>query len=416
MKDIAHRAREASRILANAPREQKDAALTGMADLLKREEKQILKANQSDCERATADSLNPAIARRLNFGTEKIRSRIQSLHAIADLSDPVGQYLHADQRPNGLKVFKVRVPLGVILMIYEARPHVTVNAGAFTLKSGNAAILRGGSEAKECNRILGTLWQEALEKAELPGDVIQVITSGHEEVSQLLSFEDDIDLVIPRGSKPMIESIASQSRIPVLKHSDGICHVYIDAGAPPEQANAIVVDSKCVMPEVCNALETVLIHKDWSTHIPALVSMLERKGVEVRGCETTRACAPSVIPAADEDWDTEYLDMIVSIRTVKSIDQAIDHIQTHGSHHTDSIVTSDWAAARHFETQVDSSVVPLNASTMFCDGFTLGLGAEIGISTNKLHARGPMGLEELTSYKWVLHGDGHVYQPEPDDQ
>jgi glutamate-5-semialdehyde dehydrogenase len=293
-------------------------------------------------------------------------------------------------------------------MIYEARPHVTVNAGAFCLKSGNAAILRGGSEARRCNDLLGEFWQESLADAELPRDAVQVISCSHEETRELLQLSDLIDLVIPRGGSGLIRAVAETSRIPVVKHYAGVCHVYIDDGADLDAAIDIMLDSKCLMPEVCNAMETLLVSEGMAVHLPRIVEEFRTFGIEVKGCGRTQKSVPDVEPATEEDWSTEYLDPIVSIRVVGGVDEAIDHINTYGTHHTDSIVTDSDSRAREFLNRVDSGVVLVNASTMFCDGESLGMGAEIGISTDRLHARGPMGLEELTTYKHVLRGRGTV--------
>lgn len=410
--EIATKAQETYRILSQATRLQKDQALAEMALALENNLERILEANDSDCRRAKESGVKPSMLNRLVIDEGNILSRIKSLQTIQALDDPVGQVIHADSRPNGLQVRRVRVPLGVILMIYEARPHVTVNAGAFCLKSGNAAILRGGSEARECNTLLGSLWKSSLEKAGLPSDAVQVITSGHDEISELLSYHELINLVIPRGSKTMVETISSSSRIPVLKHSDGVCHIYIDKTADPQKAIDIAIDSKCLMPEVCNAAETILIHKDWEYKIQ-LLEALHGQGVGIRGCPSIMPLHSDATAATDSDWSAEYLDLILSIKQVTSMQDAMNHITNHGSGHTDVIITQDVSSAREFQAHVDSSVVLVNASTMFCDGYSLGMGAEIGISTNKLHARGPMGLQELTSYKFLITGNGHTYTENP---
>jgi glutamate-5-semialdehyde dehydrogenase len=394
--------------LGVASREQKDAVLLAMARRLANHADKILETNQLDLQEAVAADLPANMVARLRFGKEKILSRQQSLGKIAQLPDPVGQTIRSATRPNGLEVARVRVPLGVVLMVYEARPHVTVNAGAFCLKSGNAAILRGGSEAKHCNRLLGQLWQQSLAEAELPTEAIQVISGSHQAIRELLQLNEYIDLVIPRGGKRLIKAVAEHSRIPVIKHYEGICHVYLDEIADLPSAVNIVVDSKCLMPEVCNAAETLLVSQAVAEHLPAVVQALRDRGVALRGCEAARQIDDQLEPATDDDWRTEYLDMILSIRLVEGIDEAIKHINQYGSHHTDTIVTGEAAHAERFTAGVDSGVVLVNASTMFCDGESLGMGAEIGISTDKLHARGPMGLEELTTYKFVIRGDGHV--------
>jgi len=405
---IAQTAREVARATARASTAQKNAALKAMAAKLENARDRVREANDADLAGAIEAGLEPKLLDRLRFGDGKIDARIRCLHKIAELPDPVGEVFREDERPNGLRVARMRVPIGVILMIYEARPHVTVNAGAFCLKSGNAAILRGGSEAKHCNDLLGDLWKESLAEADLPVEAIQVISGSHEDIDVLLGLDEYIDLVIPRGGKGLIEAVSRRSLIPVIKHYAGVCHVYVDEGADIQDAIAIAIDSKCLMPEVCNAMETLLVHREQASELPRIVSALKGAGVTVKGCLLTRAILPDVEPASEDDWRTEYLDNILAIRVVKNVEEAIRHIDTYGSHHTDAIVTSDTVRAKRFVEQVDSAVVLVNASTMFCDGESLGMGAEIGISTDKLHARGPMGLEELTSYKFVIEGEGHV--------
>jgi len=405
---VAEVARKISSVIANTTTQQKNTVLHIMADKLGSQKKEILSANEEDLNKARSSGVPANLIKRLRFGEEKIDSRIRCLHKIEALPDPVGQTYRSECRPNGLKVARVRVPLGVILMIYESRPHVTVNAGALCLKSGNAVLLRGGSEARRCNAFLGGLWQESLVEANLPPEAIQVVSGSHDEINDLLQEDKYLDLVIPRGGKRLIESISKKSRIPVIKHFAGICHVYIDKGAKMDRAIKIALDSKCLMPEACNAMETLLVSEDVSVNLPRIVEAFRKWGVTVKGCEKTQAAILDVEPATEEDWGTEYLDTIVSVRVVDGVDEAIEHINRYGSHHTDTIVTDSESRVRKFVRQVDSAVVLINASTMFCDGEALGMGAEIGISTDKFHARGPMGLEELTSYKFVVSGDGHV--------
>ncbi|MGC9455585.1 MAG: glutamate-5-semialdehyde dehydrogenase [Phycisphaerae bacterium] len=408
VKDIAKQSRRSAAELALAPTERKNRALRLMAEKLTERKDEVLSANAEDLSRAEADGLEQKLVQRLSFGEAKIASRVGSLEKIAALADPVGQPFAASRRPNGLEVCRVRVPLGVILMIYEARPHVTVNAGAFCLKSGNAAILRGGSEARTCNEVLGRLWRESLREASLPEHAVQVVSGSHEEIGELLTLDEYVDLVIPRGGKGLIRSVAEKSRIPVIKHFEGVCHVYADDGADVGKAIKVAIDSKCLMPEVCNAAETMLVAEGLSDSVGDIVKAFADHGVTVRGCERTRELADGVEPADEDDWRTEYLDMVISMRVVKGVSEAIEHINRYGSHHTDTIVTDSEGRARKFLAEVDSGVVLVNASTMFCDGESLGMGAEIGISTDKLHARGPMGLEELTTYKFNIRGDGHV--------
>ncbi len=408
---VAQAARDAFQVLAIAPTERKNAALQAMADRLEQGRDEVIAANEADLAAAREGGVAENLVKRLRFGRQKIDGRVRSLRKIAALPDPVGQTLRAERRPNGLEVARVRVPLGVVLNIFEARPHVTVNAGAFCLKAGNAAILRGGSEARQCNALLGQFWRDALAEAGLPPDAVQVVGGSHEMVHELLSLERWIDLVIPRGGKGLVEAVARQSRIPVIKHFEGVCHVYLDEHFDLAEAIDVVLDSKCLMPEVCNAMETLLISEAAAEHLPAVVEAFRREGVAVRGCPRTREAVADVDPAADDDWRTEYLDLIVSIRVVPGVEEAIDHINRLGSHHTDVIVTGRLPAAERFTERVDSGVVLVNASTMFCDGESLGMGAEIGISTDRLHARGPMGLEELTTYKFVIRGRGHIMGP-----
>ncbi len=405
---IATAASQAAVDVGRASTLQKNAAIHAMAAKLAERQGELVSANRCDLEAARASDLPEKLAARLGFGKAKISARIEALGRIKALPDPVGAAHGTKLRPNGLAVTRVRVPLGVILMIYEARPHVTVNAGAFCMKAGNAAILRGGSEAAQCNGILGEMWHESLEEADLPAEAIQVISGSHEDVAELLHMEDLIDLVIPRGGRGLVETVTKESLIPVLKHSAGVCHVYLDEGADLDQATRIVLDSKCLMPEVCNAMETLLVCERLEPHLPQVADALQAHGVTIRGCQRTTAAVPYAEPATDEDWRTEYLDMIVSVRVVEDVDEGIEHINRYGSHHTDVIVTESRSRARRFVREVDSAVVLVNASTMFCDGASLGMGAEIGISTDKLHARGPMGLNELTSYKFVIEGNGQV--------
>lgn len=410
---IAQNAKRASEFTATAATEKKNQALDAMAEKLEKNRDKIIDANKLDLQEAAEKGISKHLIDRLRFSSAKIDSRIRSLIKIRDLPEPIGSTYNSRKQDNGLDVCRVRVPLGVILMIYEARPHVTVNAGAFCLKSGNAAVLRGGSEAKHCNDLIGKLWCEALNQAQLPPDAIQIISGSHRQIAELLQLNQLIDLVIPRGGKGLIKAVSEKSKIPVVKHYSGVCHVYFDeldqsSDTNIQKAIDIALDSKCLMPEVCNAMETLLVAERLSSEIPEIVNSFKRCGVKVKGCEKTRNLIPDVEPATQDDWRTEYLDNIVSIRIVSGVDQAVKHINTYGSHHTDSIVTANNKNAEKFTRFVDSSVVLVNASTMFCDGESLGMGAEIGISTDKIHARGPMGLEELTSYKFVIRGNGHL--------
>lgn len=405
---IAKQAKTASRQIAIASTEQKNAVLMNMIGLLEKNRQNLVEANRKDLARGEERGLPANILRRLVFNEAKIDSRVQSLRKIIGLSDPVGQVGVLEKRPNGLLVGRMRVPLGVILMIYEARPHVTINAGAFALKSGNCIILKGGKEAAACNTMLGNLWKEALVSEGITADAIQCIPASHEEIAELLGLTEYIDLVIPRGGKGLIRSVVEQSKIPVIKHFEGICHVYVDDDADKEKAERIVLNSKLLMPEVCNAAETLLVSAKKAEDLPGIIAALHKEGVEVRGCSETMKQVQGIQAASEDDWKTEYLDKIYAVKVVKNIDEAIEHINTYGSGHTDTIVTENYTRAKKFLREVDSGVVLVNASTMFDDGEELGMGAEIGISTDKLHARGPMGLKELTTYKFIVLGDDHI--------
>ena len=406
--DIATRARKAFDAVSTADTEAKDSVLRRMATMLEHRAAQVVEANERDLEAARDKGVRGALLERLVFDKKKVLSRVVSLIKIATLPDPVGQIRGLTRLPNDLMAGRMRVPLGVIFMVYEARPHVTVNGGAFALKAGNPIILRGGSEAVECNTLIGSFWREALESEGLPPDAVQVVTFGHEGVAEMLTRNDLIDLVVPRGGKDLVRTVAEQSRIPVLKHYDGVCHVYVDHHADTTKALDIILDSKLLMPAVCNAVETVLLDAPLTPWLPLLLGALREKGVEVRGCPVVQQADETVKPATDADWRTEYLDTILSIRVVDGLGGAIDHIGRYGSGHTDAIVTENYSHAQRFLREVDSSVVLVNASTMFCDGESLGMGAEIGISTDRLHARGPVGLEDLTTYKHVILGDGQT--------
>jgi len=397
--------------MAEATRDAKDAALAAYSRLLDSERSRVAAANDADMNAAADSGLPATSVARLRFDDARIDSRLRSLQDILELPDPVGQPVDSWVTPNGLSVQRVRAPIGVILMIYEARPHVTVNAAALALKAGNVCMLRGGSEAKQTNTVLLELWGRSLEEAGLPGDGVVGALCSREQVQQLLTMSDRIDLVIPRGGKGLIRAVAGQARMPVLKHEDGICHVFVDASADLATAIAVTLDSKCLMPEVCNAAETLLVHADAAGRVlPALAAALRAEGVELVGCERSRAVVPDLAPATDDDWATEYLGLKLSIRVVDDLDDAVGHIQRYGSAHTDTIVTDSCASAAAFRRRVDSAVTLVNASTMFDDGKTLGMGAEIGIATGRLHARGPMGLEQLTIPRLVIEGRGQVME------
>ncbi|HEY1377550.1 MAG TPA: glutamate-5-semialdehyde dehydrogenase [Gemmataceae bacterium] len=402
---LGRRARAASRALAALPTAEKDAWLRSAADALEARTADVLTANERDLGAAEANGLTKAQIDRLRLTPARIKAAADGLREVAALPDPVGRVLEGGVRPNGLRVTKVAVPLGVILFIYESRPNVTVDAAALAVKSGNALILRGGKEAMSSNIALHRIVSERL-----PADAVQLVgTPDRAAVGHLLKLKEYIDLVIPRGGEGLIERVSREATMPVLKHYRGNCHVYVDRAADLDMATRIVVNAKCQRPGVCNAAESLLVHRDVAERfLPAAAAALGEHGVELRGCERTRALVPTAKPATEDDYAAEYLDLILSVKVVDSLEDAADHIARYGSGHTEAIVTNDLRAADRFTALVDSSAVMVNASTRFNDGFELGLGAEIGISTDKLHARGPCGLRELTSYKYVVRGDGHV--------
>jgi glutamate-5-semialdehyde dehydrogenase len=405
---LCRSARKASRIFAAVPTDRKNGAILRLADLLNEYRAEIVEANLRDLERAEEKGLPRTLIERLRFGDAKIDARLGSLKKIAALPDPVGQTEDHFVQANGLRISRMRVPLGVLLMIYEARPHVTVNAAAFCIKSSNAAILKGGSEVLETNKALARVISAALEDNGLPADAVQVLsTSDRALVQELLRQSDYIDLAIPRGGEDLIRYVDEHAHVPVIKHYKGVCHCYVDGSADVGKALDVIMDSKLLMPEVCNALETLLVDRDAADGLlPQLAERAAAGGLELRGCSETRARIP-VGEAVEEDWHAEYLDTILSVKVVDSIGEAISHIRRYGSAHTDTIVSDRLPSVERFVREVDSGVVLVNASTMFNDGEELGLGAEIGISTGRLHARGPMGLKELTTYKFVVYGNGH---------
>ena len=408
---LARKAREASRQLASAPTRAKDHALAAIAEAIDRHRGEIRRANERDLEAGRERGLGAALLDRLLLDDNRIDAMIAGLREIEALPDPVGQIRDLKVRPSGIQVGKMRVPLGVIAIIYESRPNVTVDAAGLCLKAGNAAILRGGSEAIHSNRALAGCIREGLQVAGLPETAVQLVeTTDREAVGALLKLERLIDVVVPRGGKGLIERVVRESRIPVIKHFEGICHVYIDDEADLEKAVRIAINAKVQRPGVCNAMETLLVAEGIASQIlPILAEKFRKAGVELRGCEKTREII-DCLPASEEDWRTEYLAPILAIRVVRDLEEAIDHIHRYGSGHTDAIVTQDYSRAIHFLRAVDSSSVMVNASTRFADGYEYGLGAEIGISTDKLHARGPVGLEGLTTEKWIVLGDGHIRQ------
>ena len=407
---LTKQARRASRELAIVSGEQKQRWLHRSAELLLARVDEIVAANALDLKAAPDYGLNAAAIDRLKLTPARLESIASALREVASLPDPIGELLDSNVRPNGLVVTRVRVPLGVVFFIYESRPNVTMDAASLCVKSGNAVILRGGKEALHSNLALHKILRDALVETGLPEHAVQLVQSTEREiVGELLKRGDRIDVTIPRGGKSLIERVANEARMPVIKHFDGICHVYVDKSADQEMALAILKNSKCQRPGVCNAAETLLVHAEIAeSFLSKAAAMLQAEKVEVRGCDRTRRWMSSAKTATNQDYHTEYLDLILSVKVVDNVSAAIDHIDEFSSHHTETIVTNDLAAANRFTREVDSAAVIVNASTRFNDGGEFGLGAEIGISTDKFHARGPCGLREMTSYKWVAHGSGQV--------
>ena len=407
--DALKRARDAARALALCPSAQKNQALGALAAMLREERGAILGANADDLERARASGMAGAFVERLTLNDARIEAMARGVEEVAALPDPVGEVIAKWRRPNGLEISQVRVPIGVIAIIYESRPNVTVDAGVLGLKAGNAVVLRGGKEALASNAFLAGLIVRALESAGIARDALSFVGNPDREVIQVLKRHlEAIDLIIPRGGKALKEALAG-SAVPLLPHFDGLCHIYVDCTADLKMAEEICFNAKCSRPSVCNAMETLLVHREAAPRfLPLLAARMKRAGVELRGCERTRAIVPSAKPARDVDWDTEFLDLVLAVRVVDSLDEALAHIARHGSGLADAIVTSDNEAAARFQHEVDSATVYVNASTRFTDGFEFGFGAETGISTNRLHARGPMGLRELTIYKYLVTGNGQV--------
>ncbi len=412
IESLARTAKTSSAILAQVPTDTKNKALRAMAEGLLAEKKFILKENEKDVRKAKANGLSPSLTGRLTLDEAKLKGIAKGLESIARAPDPVGQVMSVKKRPNGLVIKKVRVPIGVILIIYESRPNVTADCIALCLKSGNSVILKGGREALYSNKVLFKVLNAAAIKSGIPKGAFQLVSStDRAAVRRLLGLNEQIDLVIPRGGEGLIREVAAISKIPVIKHFKGICHVFIDKAADFKKSEAIVINAKVQNPGACNAMETLLVHQAVAgKFLPKICEALQQKGVEIRGSDRTRAIVPDVKKATQKDWVTEYLDLVLSVRVVKDLAQALEHIQKYGSHHSDSIVTENKKTARRFTEVVDSACVFVNASTRFNDGGEFGMGAEMGISTDKLHARGPMGLEELTSYKYVVLGNGQIRQ------
>ncbi|MCG9065912.1 glutamate-5-semialdehyde dehydrogenase [Laribacter hongkongensis] len=412
MQDLGRAARAASRELARADTRTKNAALLAMADAIERDAAKLLAANADDVKAAVAAGLAPAMVDRLTLTAKTVAGMAEGLRQIASLPDPVGEMGEFAYRPSGIQLGKMRVPLGVIGIIYEARPNVTADAAGLCLKAGNACILRGGSEAFRSNQAIAACVHEGLAAASLPTAAVQVLeTTDRAAVGLLITMPEYVDVIVPRGGKGLIARISAEARVPVIKHLDGNCHTYVDVDADLEKALPVCDNAKTQRYGTCNTMETLLVHEVVAeAFLPAICQVYLDKGVELRGCATTRALigADKVQPATEEDWLTEYAAPILAIKVIDSLDTAISHINHYGSHHTDVIITENYSSARRFLREVDSSSVMVNASSRFADGFEYGLGAEIGISTDKIHARGPVGLKGLTSEKWIVFGDGQV--------
>jgi len=408
--NLAQQAKAASRMMARAPTAIKNAALLGMAEGLFRRQEELLAINREELEAAREGGASMAFLDRLALDPKRIAAMADGLRQVASLPDPVGEVVKMWRRPNGLQIGRMRVPIGVIGIIYESRPPVTADAAGLCLKAGNAVILRGGKEAIRTNRLIASILSDAASSLGLPKGCLGFVeTTDRATVQEMLSLEGYIDLIIPRGGEGLIRMVVENSRIPVIRHEKGLCHTYVDEEADLAMAEEIAYNAKVQRPGVCNAMETLLVHSQIAPKfLPQMVKRLRGAGVEVRGCPRTRALCPEVLTATEEDWDTEYLDLILSVRVVDSMEEALEHISRHSSGLADAIVTNDHSRAWRFLREVDSSAVFVNASTRFTDGGEFGMGAEIGISTGKLHARGPMGLEELTTIKFIVLGEGHI--------
>ena len=410
MQQVGRRARAASQVVARSTTGARNSALLAMAEAIENSLQPLLAANRKDLEAGVEKGLESALLDRLELNEERVAAMAEGVRQIEKLPDPVGEISDLKYRPSGIQVGRMRVPLGVIGIIYESRPNVTADAAALCLKSGNATILRGGSEAIHSNLAIAACIHAGLEQAGLPLDTVQVVDStDRAAVGELIAMPEYVDLIVPRGGKGLIERVSRGARVPVIKHLHGVCHVYIDDRADREKAIQVAFNAKTQRYGTCNTMETLLVAEGIASGVlPELGRMYQEKGVELRGCDTTCRLLPGINAASDEDWDTEYLAPILSIRVVADLEAAMEHIREHGSGHTESIITEDLGRARRFLNEVDASSVMLNASTRFADGFEYGLGAEIGISTDKLHARGPVGLEGLTSQKYIVIGDGHI--------
>lgn len=413
MQTVGQQARTASRVLAGASTQTKNNALSAIYTALQNSEPAILAANQVDMAQAHNNNLDSALLDRLELTPARFKGMLQGLKDVIGLTDPIGEITDMAYRPSGIQLGKMRVPLGVVGMIYESRPNVTLEAASLALKSGNAIILRGGSEALKSNQAIAAAIQHGLKAAGVPEHAVQVInTSDRAAVGKLITMSEYVDVIVPRGGKGLIERISNEARVPVIKHLDGNCHVFVEAQADLQKALPIALNAKTHRYGVCNAMETLLVDENVAEEfLPLIAELYAEKKVELRGCpETQRILGESIVAATEEDWYTEYLGPILAVKVVTGLDEAIEHINQYGSHHTDSIITENFSLARQFLARVDSSSVMINASTRFADGFEYGLGAEIGISTDKIHARGPVGLEGLTSQKWIVFGDGQIRQ------
>ena len=410
VREMAKKAKEASYQLARLSTDKKNKALCEMADDLERSRNLLIEENQRDLAAGEKAHLSSAMMDRLRLTPAVIQGMADGLREVARLRDPVGEVVGMWRRPNGLMVGRMRIPIGVIGMIYESRPNVTADAAGLCLKSGNSVILRGGSEAFHSNQAIGRILQKAIVKIGLPQEAVQVfLLTEKEAIQEMLQLEDEIDLIIPRGGEALIRFVMDHSRIPVIKHYKGVCHIFVDESADLEKSIRVCLNAKVQRPGVCNAMETLLVHEKVAKQfLPKVAEALQQEGVELRGCPKTRKILPGIKETEEEDWYQEYLDLILSIRVVNGIEEAMEHIVTYGSLHTEAILTSDYENAQRFLREVNSSCVLVNASTRFNDGFELGLGAEIGISTSKLHAFGPMGLEELTTTKFIVYGEGQI--------
>lgn len=407
IEDISRRAKKSSILLRSVEADQKNRALGNVTNLLDKKRESVVESNRIDCENAKKAGLSKAFLDRLFLGDRRIDDMIKSVREIMALEDPVGEVTGV-RRPQGFILEKVRIPIGVICVIYESRPNVTVDAAALCLKSGNSVILRGGRDAVESSRALTEIIREALEEAGISADAVQYVEKGgHESVSWLVKQSGNVDVVIPRGGKSLIERVVSEATVPVIKHYKGVCHLYIDAGCDLNMALKVVYNSKVQRPGTCNALETLLVNENVSEQFLPMVKK-KLQDVELRGCERTKKILPDIESANEDDYFTEYLDLVLAVKVVDSVDEAVTHIEKYGSNHTDGIISGDVEKIRKFVQMVDSAVVTVNSSTRLSDGGVFGLGSEIGISTDKLHARGPMGIKDLTTYKWVIRGSGDI--------